>query len=69
MTAPALISQQQAAECLGVDVRTVRRLTQAGKLAYVGIGSRVMFTDRALTEFIAANEVRKIPSRSRSVRG
>jgi excisionase family DNA binding protein len=59
MPAPVLKNRQQAAECLGVDVRTVRRLVQAGKLAYVPVMSRVMFTDRALTEFVTANEVRR----------
>ncbi len=47
-----LLSAQQAADRLGVSIRTVSRLARAGRLASVLIGRRRLFAEEDLDAFV-----------------
>ena len=55
MTAPALLTEPQAAEALNVCTRTLRKARQGGKLSYVLIGRAVRYTVSDLEAFIEAS--------------
>lgn len=52
MTAPALLTEPEAAEALRVCTRTLRKARQEGKLTYVLIGRSVRYTMSDLESFI-----------------
>ncbi len=54
-----LMCLKTASTWLGVSVTTVRRLVEAGKLACTRVGDRLMFSKRAMREFIAENTINK----------
>ena len=55
MTAPALLTEPEAAEALRVCTRTLRKARQDGKLSYVLIGRSVRYTMDDLQSFIEAS--------------
>ena len=55
MTAPALLTEAQAAEALQLCTRTLRKARQEGKLSYVLIGRAVRYTMDDLHGFIEAS--------------
>ena len=52
-----LLTIQEAASCLRISVSTLYRWVHHKKIKYVKIGSRVMFSEEALDEFIENNTV------------
>lgn len=58
-----LMTRKEAAESLGVALRTVDALTASGDLPVVRIGKAVRFRPSALELFCEANETRKNPRR------
>ena len=52
MSAPALLTEPQAAEALQVCTRTLRKARQEGRLTYVLIGRSVRYTMDDLSSFI-----------------
>lgn len=55
MSAPALLTEPQAAEALQLSTRTLRTLRSEGKLTYVLIGRSVRYTMDDLASFIEAS--------------
>lgn len=55
MTAPALLTEPEAAEALRVCTRTLRKARQDGRLTYVLIGRSVRYTMEDLQSFIEAS--------------
>lgn len=55
MTAPALLTEAEAAEALRVCTRTLRKARNEGKLSYVLIGRAVRYTMSDLESFIEAS--------------
>lgn len=55
MTAPALLTEAEAAQALSVCTRTLRKARQEGKLSYVLIGRSVRYTVSDLEAFIEAS--------------
>lgn len=55
MSAPALLTEAQAAEALQLCTRTLRKARQEGKLSYVLIGRAVRYTMSDLDSFIEAS--------------
>lgn len=52
MTAPALLTENEAAEALRLCTRTLRKARQEGRLTYVLIGRAVRYTMSDLEQFI-----------------
>jgi excisionase family DNA binding protein len=52
MTQPALLTEGEAAEALRICTRTLRKERQAGKLPYILIGRRVLYSPSDLETFI-----------------
>lgn len=61
MTAPALLTETEAAEALRVCPRTLRKARQEGKLSYVLIGRAVRYTADDLQGFIEASRQDRQP--------
>ena len=65
----------EAADTLGVSLKTLRNQVKAGKLRFILIGKRRKFTKQDLEEFIEENRVvwpsigqgRRVASRSRGI--
>lgn len=57
-----VLSEAQAAEFLGVSRATVTRLRLAGELSFCRIGSRVVYRESDLEEFLATRN-RRMPRR------
>lgn len=55
MTAPALLTEAEAAEALRLCPRTLRKARKSGRLTYVLIGSRVRYKQSDLSDFIEAH--------------
>ena len=55
MTAPALLTEAEAAEALRVCPRTLRKARHDGRLSYVLIGRAVRYTMSDLESFIEAS--------------
>lgn len=53
MTAPALLTEAEAAEALRLCTRTLRKARQEGRLTYVLIGRAVRYTMSDLDTFIS----------------
>lgn len=64
MTAPALMTEPEAAEALKVCTRTLRKARQAGNLPFVRIGRNIRYTHDDLNHFIEkARECPSIPAK------
>lgn len=61
MTAPALLTEAEAAEALRICTRTLRKARQEGKLAFVLIGRAVRYTPDDLQGFIEASRQDRHP--------
>lgn len=61
MTAPALLTEQQAAEALQICTRTLRKARQQGRLTYVLIGRAVRYTHSDLDRFIESSRQEQMP--------
>jgi len=69
-TAPSpLLNRNQAAEFLGIGLRSLDELTANGSLKCIRIGRSVRVRPAALNEFVEANETRVAPKRRRAARG
>jgi hypothetical protein len=72
VTAPALLTENEAAEALRLCPRTLRKARQEGRLTYVLIGRAVRYTMRDLESFIEASRqdgpCRREPTRRTNVR-
>lgn len=55
MTAPALLTEPEAAEALRLSTRTLRKARSEGRLTYVLIGRAVRYTMADLADFIEAH--------------
>ena len=55
MSAPALLTEAEAAEALRLCTRTLRKARHEGKLSYVLIGRAVRYTMSDLESFIEAS--------------
>jgi excisionase family DNA binding protein len=55
VTAPALLTEAEAAEALRLCARTLRKARHEGLLPYVRIGRTVRYTPEDLQAFLAAN--------------
>jgi excisionase family DNA binding protein len=53
--APALLTEAQAAEFLGVSLSTIRRWRKAGTLSAFRVGDILRYRNAVLEEFIAAH--------------
>lgn len=62
MTAPALLTEAQAAEALQLCTRTLRKARQEGKLSYVLIGRAVRYTMDDLHGFIEVHTMKQAPA-------
>lgn len=58
----ALLTPDEVAERLRVNVRTVRRLVAAGRLPCVRIGRCLRFEEVALEQLVAASRERSAPT-------
>ncbi len=58
---PALLDRQQSADYLNVSPSSIKRLTLTGKLSFVKIGGRILYSIEALNAFIAAQTVTSKP--------
>lgn len=67
MTAPVLLTVEQAAERLGTGPRFIRRLIAERRIEYHKVGRHVRISEQALTEFIAAGRVAPVTSARRRV--
>ncbi|MED5546088.1 MAG: helix-turn-helix domain-containing protein [Pseudomonadota bacterium] len=52
MSAPALFTEQEAAQALKVCTRTLRKARQDGALSFVRIGRNVRYSEADLAQFI-----------------
>lgn len=66
MSAPALLTEPQAAEALQVCTRTLRKARQDGQLNFVQIGRTIRYSQADLAAFIERNRV--CPSTSAKAR-
>ena len=67
MTAPVLITVEQAADRLGTKTRFIRRLIAERRIEYHKVGRHVRISERALAEFIEAGRVVPVTSARRRV--
>jgi excisionase family DNA binding protein len=67
MTAPVLMTVEQAAERLGTKPRFIRRLIAERRIEYHKVGRHVRISERALAEFIEAGRVVPVTSARRRV--
>ena len=67
MTAPVLMTVEQAAERLGTRPRFIRRLIAERRIEYHKVGRHVRISERALAEFIEAGRVVPVKSARRRV--
>jgi excisionase family DNA binding protein len=51
-----LLSAKEAVERLGISKPTLCRLMQRGKIGYYRVGMRVLFSDKHISDFLAACE-------------
>ncbi len=58
VTAPVLLTVDQAAERLSTAPRFIRRLIAERRIEFVKLGRHVRISETALAEFIAAGRVR-----------
>jgi excisionase family DNA binding protein len=52
-----LLSREQAAKRLGISARNLSYLRDAGKLPFIQIGRRILFSPLDLDQFIEARKV------------
>lgn len=57
-----VLSEAQAGEFLGVSRATITRLRLAGEISYCRIGSRIVYRESDLEEFLATRS-RRMPRR------
>ena len=71
MTAPMLLTVEQAAELLGTGPRFIRRLIAERRIEFVRVGRHVRISESALADFIQAGRVEPLTAGSvrRSSRG
>jgi excisionase family DNA binding protein len=67
MTAPMLLTVEQAAEHLGTGPRFIRRLIAERRIEFHRVGRHVRISERALAEFIEAGRVAPVTSTRRRV--
>jgi excisionase family DNA binding protein len=67
MTAPVLLTVEQAAERLNTRARFVRRLIAERRIEFHRVGRHVRISERALAEFIEAGRVMPVTSVRRRV--
>jgi len=67
MTAPVLLTVDQAAERLGTKPRFVRRLIAERRIEFIKVGRHVRISERALAEFIEVGRVVPVKSVRRRV--
>jgi excisionase family DNA binding protein len=67
MTAPVLLTVEQAAERLNTRARFVRRLIAERRIEFHRVGPHVRISERALAEFIEAGRVMPVTSVRRRV--
>jgi excisionase family DNA binding protein len=67
MTAPVLLTVEQAAERLNTKPRFIRRLIAERRIEFHRVGRHVRISERALTEFIEAGRVTPAASTRRRV--
>ena len=67
MTAPVLLTVEQAAERLNTKSRFVRRLIAERRIEFHRVGRHVRLSERALAEFIEAGRVTSVTSVRRRV--
>lgn len=62
-----LISAKEAVARLGISKPTLCRIMQRGEIGYYRVGTRVLFSDRHITDFLAACEHRPRETASKRV--
>jgi excisionase family DNA binding protein len=67
MTAPVLLTVEQAAERLGTKPRFVRRLIAERRIEFHKLGRHVRISEAALAEFVKAGRVPPVTSARRRV--
>jgi excisionase family DNA binding protein len=67
MTAPVLLTVEEAAERLNTKARFVRRLIAERRIEFHRVGRHVRISERALAEFIEAGRVMPVTSVRRRV--
>ena len=67
MTAPMLLTVEQAAEHLGTGPRFIRRLIAERRIEFHKLGRHVRISEAALAEFIKAGRVPPVTSAHRRV--
>ena len=63
MSAPALLTEDEAAQALKVCTRTLRQARKDGRLTYVLIGRCVRYTMDDLADFIATSRQDTMPKK------
>jgi len=58
-----LLTMEEAAEALGVTVRTIHNYKQAGRLVGQRIGRRWLFTEDNLKDFITGRTASSLPQK------
>ncbi len=66
---PNLLSEKQAAKRLGVARITLLRAREAGRIRFFRIGTRVLYCEEQLTEFLSACERNSRKDSNREPRG
>jgi excisionase family DNA binding protein len=56
-----LVNERTAAQMLSVSARTLWTLRQQGKIPYVKLGGRVLYSPATLAEWIAATQSDSLP--------
>ena len=67
MTAPVLLTVEEAAERLNTKARFVRRLIAERRIEFHRVGRHIRISERALAEFIEAGRVMPVTSVRRRV--
>ena len=67
MTAPVLLTVEQAAERLGTRPRFIRRLIDERRIEFHKVGRHVRISEQALAEFIENGRVVPVTSARRRV--
>jgi excisionase family DNA binding protein len=67
MTAPVLLTVEQAAERLGTRPRFIRRLIAERRIEFHKVGRHVRISEQALAEFIENGRVAPVTSARRRV--
>ena len=67
MTAPVLLTVEQAAERLNTKPRFIRRLIAERRIEFHRVGLHVRISERALAEFIESGRIAPVTSARRRV--